>query len=131
MNKKKKTPAKPRARKVQRRNTGPKPEHQRRLLHSTYFRLKDRSQTSCAAYIAACIRFLSISKGITGFWVGQLGEDFRRPVNDLTFDVAMHIEFENFAAWLAYNDDPNHHQFVQAVGSLAASRRVFDIYLEK
>ena len=44
-------------------------EHQRRLMHSTYFRLKDRSQTSCEVYIAACTRYLSISKGIVGFWV--------------------------------------------------------------
>ena len=106
------------------------PEHERRLMHSTYFRLKDRSQTSCENYIAACTRYLSISKGIVGFWVGQLGEDFRRPVNDLNFDVAMHIEFENFAAWAAHNEDPNHMQFVQAVGSLAESRRVFDTYEE-
>ena len=111
--------------------TAKTPAHQRPLMHSTYFRLKDRSQTSCETYVAACTRYLSISKGIIGFWVGQLGEDFRRPVNDLNFDVAMHIAFENFAAWAAYNDDPNHKQFVQAVGSLAESRRVFDIYLEE
>lgn len=108
-----------------------KPEHERRLMHSTYFRLKDRSQTSCEAFIAACMRYLSISKGIVGFWVGQLGEDFRRSVNDLNFDVAMHIEFENFAAWEAYNEDPSHMEFVQAVGNQAESRRVFDTYLEE
>ena len=107
------------------------PERPRRLMHSTYFRLIDRSQTSCEAYIAACTRYLSTSKGIAGFWVGQLGEDFRRPVNDLGFDVAMHIELESYEAWLAYNDDPDHERFVQAVGDLAESRRVFDFYLEE
>jgi hypothetical protein len=108
-----------------------KDNHKSKLLHSTYFRLRDRSQTSCEKYVAACTKYLSIRKGIAGFWVATLAEDFNRTVNDLNYDVAMHIEFENFAAWDAYSNDPDHAEFVTQVGSAAESRRVFDSYLEE
>lgn len=110
---------------------GSKPNHNKKIMHSTYFRLRDRSQTSCEVFIAAIVKYLTIRRGISGFWVGTLAEDLRRPVNDLNYDVAMHIEFENFKAWDAYSNDPDHAEFVREVGSAASGRRVFDSYLEE
>jgi hypothetical protein len=104
--------------------------HKKRLMHSTYFSLRDRTPSSCEAFADACTKYLSIRRGITGFWVGTLSDDLRRKVNDLNYDVAMHIEFENFAAWDAYSNDPDHMEFVKVVGNASSSRRVFDSYLD-
>ncbi len=102
------------------------------MMHSTYFKLKEGSTR--ASYIDACHEYLSTSKGMMSFWVGELADDLkRRDVSDLDFDVAMHQVFQNKQMFDLYNgQDPRHDQFVSEVNRWAAgtTRRVLDSYLD-
>lgn len=105
-------------------------QHRRHMAHSTYFVLKDpHDHASRKKFIDACIRYLSGYVGQLSFSVGNRALDQTRDVNDLKFDVAMDMVFENEAAYDAYSNDPRHEKFVAEVGDLATSRRVFDSYL--
>ena len=105
-------------------------QHRRHMAHSTYFVLKHpHDHASRKKFIGACIRYLSGYVGQLSFGVGNRALDQTRDVNDLKFDVAMDMVFENEAAYDAYSNDPRHEKFVAEVGDLATSRRVFDSYL--
>lgn len=109
-------------------NTNPPPA----IFHSTYFKLKDGS--SRESYMGACQEYLSTSKGMLSFWVGQRDAGAQRPVNDQAFDVAMHQVFLNKDAFDHYNgQDPKHEQFVAEVDrwAVGTTRRVLDSYLDQ
>lgn len=103
------------------------------IMHSTYFKLKDGSSADTReSYMGACREYLSTSKGMTSFWVGERAEEMQRPVNDRDFDVAMHQVFQNKQAFQRYNgEDPGHEQFVMEVDRWApgTTRRVLDSVL--
>lgn len=105
------------------------------IMHSTYFKLKDGgSQDTRESYMSACRDYLSTSKGMMSFWVGQRAAGAERPVNDQNFDIAMHQVFLNTAAFEKYNgQDPKHDQFVAEVDrwAVGTTRRVFDSYLDQ
>lgn len=109
-------------------NTNPPPA----IFHSTYFKTKDDSARDI--YLDACREYLSTSKGMLSFWVGQRDAGGNRPVNDRAFDVAMHQVFLNKDAFDHYNaKDPRHDQFVEVVEREApgTTRRVLDSYLNQ
>jgi hypothetical protein len=62
---------------------------------------------------------------------GVLAEDLKRPVNDLNFDVALHIVFNDKASQDKYQDAPRHLEFIDKNKSLWKSVRVFDSYVSK
>jgi len=103
------------------------------IMHSTYFKLKNgSSQDTRESYMGACREYLSASKGMMSFWVGERAVGAERPVNDRNFDIAMHQVFLNKDAFERYNgQDPRHDQFVAEVDRWAAgtTRRVLDSYL--
>jgi len=102
------------------------------ISHSTYFKLKDGSQDIRESYLNACREYLSTSKGMMSFSVGQRAAGAQRPVNDQNFDIAMHQVFLDKDAFDQYNgQDPRHEQFVVEVERVApgTTRRVFDSYL--
>lgn len=105
------------------------------IMHSTYFKLKDgSSQDTRESYMGACREYLSASKGMMSFWVGQRAAGAERPVNDRAFDVAMHQVFLNKDAFEHYNgQDPKHDQFVAEVDrwAVGTTRRVLDSYLNQ
>jgi quinol monooxygenase YgiN len=47
-------------------------------------------------------------------------------VNDLDYDVALHIVFKNKAAHDKYQDAPRHQKFIDENKALWAKVRVFD-----
>jgi Stress responsive A/B Barrel Domain len=101
------------------------------LCHDVYFTLKERTPAGTAALIAACKKYLTVQPGIVFFCVGKLDPELNREVNDLDFDVALHIVFENRSAHDAYQVDPTHNVFIAENKATWAKVRVFDALVER
>lgn len=99
------------------------------LAHMVYFKLKDSSKESREKLVAACKKYLSGHNGTVYFAAGVLAEDLKREVNDLDWDVSLHLVFANKAAHDSYQDAPKHLQFIEENRETWAKVRVFDSYL--
>jgi len=96
------------------------------LAHNVYFTLTDNSAAARDRLLAACKKNLSRHPGTVFFAVGVRATELSRPVNDLDFDVGLHIIFQNQAAHDAYQVAPLHEQFVEENKSNWRKVRVFD-----
>jgi hypothetical protein len=96
------------------------------LAHNVYFSLHDRSAPACERLVQACRALLVGHPGIVFFACGTLAGHLRREVNDLDFDVALHIVFADSAAHDAYQAAPTHLQFIAENKDSWKRVRVFD-----
>ena len=96
------------------------------IAHIVYFTLNDNSQTAKGALVTACRKHLTKHPGEVFFRAGTRGAEFKRAVNDLDFDVALHIVFENTAAYDRYESAPRHKQFIEENKANWKKVRVFD-----
>ncbi len=96
------------------------------LTHAVYFDLKQDDAASVQALIDGCYEYLAPHDGIVHFSAGARHTDYKRDVNDLGFDVALTIVFENTAAQDAYQVTEPHLQFIEEFNENWASVRVFD-----
>jgi len=96
------------------------------LTHAVFFELNDDSDAAIEALVEACYEFLAPHDGIVHFSAGARHTDYQREVNDLDFDVALTIVFENTAAQDAYQVTEPHLQFIDEFNQNWASVRVFD-----
>lgn len=96
------------------------------LSHDVYFTLHDASPAAKAQLVEACRNYLSGHPGTVFFAVGVLADQLRRDVNDLGFDVALHIVFDSIASHDAYQTAPRHDQFIAAQKANWKLVRVFD-----
>ncbi|MEL6415143.1 MAG: Dabb family protein [Pseudomonadota bacterium] len=96
------------------------------LTHAVYFDLKQDDAVSVQALIDGCYEYLAPHDGIVYFSAGARHTDYQRDVNDLDFDVALTIVFENTAAQDAYQVTEPHLQFIEEFNENWASVRVFD-----
>ena len=78
------------------------------------------------ALIDGCYEYLAPHEGIVYFSAGPRHVDYVRDVNDLNFDVALTIVFENTAAQDAYQVTEPHFQFIDEFSENWANVRVFD-----
>jgi hypothetical protein len=101
------------------------------LSHDVYFQLKDSSAEAKNKLVAACKKYLSGHEGEVFFAAGVLAEDLKRDVNDLQFDVALHIVFKDLAAHDKYQDHKRHDQFINENKDNWKKVRVFDSYVER
>jgi hypothetical protein len=101
------------------------------LAHNVYFALTDNSTAARTRLIEACKKYLSKHPGTVFFAVGPRATELSRPVNDLEFDVGLHIIFQNQAAHDAYQVAPLHEQFVEENKSNWKKVRVFDSLVER
>jgi hypothetical protein len=101
------------------------------LSHDVYFSLDDRSAVARARLVAACKKHLSGPPGEVFFACGPLCEELRRDVNDLDFDVALHIVFDSQASHDAYQDAPRHEAFIAENKASWKKVRVFDSVVER
>ena len=99
------------------------------LAHMVYFKLKDNSGAARAKLVAACKLLLTGHEGTVSFATGTLAGDMKREVNDLNFDVSLHLVFVNRAAHDKYQDHPRHLKFVEENKENWEKVRVFDSYL--
>ena len=96
------------------------------LTHAVYFDLKQDDAASVQALVDGCYEYLAPHDGIVYFSAGARHADYQRDVNDLDFDVALTIVFENTAAQDAYQVTEPHLQFIEEFNENWASVRVFD-----
>ncbi|MEO1188202.1 MAG: Dabb family protein [Pseudomonadota bacterium] len=96
------------------------------LTHAVFFDLKNDDPASIQALIDGCYEYLAPHDGIVYFSAGARHLDYQREVNDLGFDVALTIVFENTAAQDAYQVTEPHLQFIETFNENWASVRVFD-----
>ncbi|WP_337175357.1 Dabb family protein [Paludisphaera sp.] len=96
------------------------------LAHSVFFSLNDPSEASIEALLASCRELLDGHPGVLFFGVGTLNRELTRPVNDLAFDVALHLVFDSKASHDAYQVAPRHVRFVEENKSTWKQVRIFD-----
>lgn len=81
--------------------------------------------------VEACHKYLKGHPGVVFYSAGVLAEDLKRSVNDLNFDVALHLVFNDKASQDKYQDAPRHLEFIEKNKSLWKSVRVFDSYVSQ
>ena len=98
----------------------------RLLAHNVFFSLHDRSEAARGRLIQACRTHLAPHAGVVFFACGELAADLRREVNDLDFDVGLHVVFADRAAHDAYQTTPAHLRFIAENKDNWKRVRVFD-----
>jgi hypothetical protein len=100
------------------------------LGHMVYFTLKDRSSEAIDKMVAACKKYLTGHPGTVFVAAGKLVPDLTRPVNQLDFDVALHVVFDTREAHDAYQKAERHQQFIDENQPNWERVRVFDAYVD-
>jgi hypothetical protein len=101
------------------------------LAHNVFFTLHDASESAQSRLVQACRKYLANHPGTVFFGCGGLAQELRREVNDLDFDVALHLVFESQAAHDAYQVAPLHEQFIEENRANWKKVRVFDSLVER
>jgi len=96
------------------------------IVHDVYFSLKDKSAASTQKMVDACKKYLKPQAGVTFFAVGVLAAELNRPVNDLDWDIGLHVVFKDKASHDKYQDDAEHKKFIDENKENWAKVRVFD-----
>jgi hypothetical protein len=96
------------------------------LMHNVFFTLKDKSPAAVKQLVDACKKYLTIQPGIVTFAAGARDPGLTREVNDLGWDVGLHVLFKDRASHDAYQDDPTHDKFIEEMKGNWAKVRVFD-----
>ena len=100
--------------------------HQARLAHDVYFKLKVTSPEARQHLVAECHAKLADIDGVVFLAAGTRDAELTREVNDLDYDVSLHVFFRDRAAHDAYQDAPAHLQFIEANKANWQQVRVFD-----
>jgi Stress responsive A/B Barrel Domain len=100
------------------------------LGHMVFFTLKDRTPAAAAKLVAACDKYLSGHEGALYYSAGTRVDDLKREVNDLDFDVALHVVFDSRSAHDSYQEAPRHLKFIEENKADWAKVRVFDSYIQ-
>jgi len=100
-----------------------------RLAHNVFFKLKDNAPAQVDALVAACHKYLNVQPGIVFFAAGRLCTELKREVNDLDWDVGLHLVFDSQASHDSYQDDPTHNKFIDEMKPNWAGVRVFDSFV--
>ena len=100
------------------------------LAHDVYFSLTDNSPGAKATLVAACKKYLADHPGTVWFAAGTLAPELTREVNDLDFDVALHVVFKDMASHDQYQKAKEHLQFIAENKANWKQVRVFDSRLD-
>ncbi len=101
------------------------------LSHDVFFSLKDNSPTAKKKLVEACKKYLSGHEGEVFFAAGARAESLKREVNDVNFDVALHIVFKDKAAHDKYAVAKRHLQFIDENKDNWKKVRVFDSFVQR
>ena len=101
------------------------------LSHDVYFSLKDNSADAKKKLVSACKKYLSGHEGEVFFAAGTLAESLKREVNDLGFDVALHIVFKDMESQEKYQVAKRHVQFIGEGKDNWKKVRVFDSLVQR
>ena len=94
--------------------------------HNVFFTLKDKSSSAVDRFIADSQTYLAVLPGIISFQCGIRERKLNREVNDLDFDVSLHVLFENKEMHDSYQKASSHDDFVSRNSDNWAKVRVFD-----
>jgi hypothetical protein len=100
------------------------------IVHDVYFSLKDASPEAKKKLVDGCKKYLTAHPGTVFFTAGVLATELKRPVNDVDFDVALHIVFTNKAAHDKYAVAERHLKFIEENKENWKKVRVFDSAVE-
>jgi type II secretion system protein G len=100
------------------------------LAHDVYFSLNDNSPAAKERLIASCKKYLTGHPGTVRFAVGPIADDVKRDVDDLEFNVALHLVFKNKAAYDQYVTSERHLKCIAENKENTKKVRVFDSYVE-
>jgi len=100
------------------------------IAHTVFFTLHDRSEAARVKLVKACRLYLTGHPGLVFFACGTIEPAYNRPVNDLEFDVSLHMIFADRPAHDAYQVAPRHQQFIDENKADWARVRVFDSEVE-
>lgn len=100
-----------------------------RLAHNVYFKLKEPTEANVQALVDSCKKYLNVQPGIVFFAAGSLVKELNREVNDLDWDVALHLVFDSKASHDDYQTDATHKKFIDENKPTWAKVRVFDSYV--
>lgn len=95
-----------------------------------YFELADSHDETVKRFSHLCVKYLSGYKGQTHFSIGQRALQETRPVNATNYDIAVHMIFENYAAYEVYKSHKRHQQFITEVAGMSTGRIVYDSFLD-
>jgi hypothetical protein len=98
----------------------------RLLAHNVFFTLHDPSEAARRRLIEACRKHLAPHAGVVFFACGEREPGLARHVNDLDFDVGLHVVFADRAAHDAYQTTPAHLRFIDENKANWKRVRVFD-----
>lgn len=101
------------------------------LSHDVYFSLKDNSPAAKQKLVDACKKYLTGHDGEVFFAAGTLAEELKREVNDVNFDVALHIVFKDMESHDKYQTAKRHDQFIAENKDNWKKVRVFDSLVQK
>jgi hypothetical protein len=96
------------------------------LIHNVYFTLKDSSQAAIDGLVADCYLYLTDHPGVVFFSAGVLAKELDRPVNDLDFQVGLHVVFETLEDQNQYQQHEKHIEFLEKNKDNWEKVRVFD-----
>jgi hypothetical protein len=96
------------------------------LAHNVFFALHENSPAACQRLLDACRKYLAPHPGVVYFACGTRESNLRREVNDLEFDVGLHVVFTDRAVHDSYQDSEAHHQFIVENKPNWRKVRVFD-----
>lgn len=99
------------------------------LAHNVFFTLKDKSPEARQKLVDAAQKHLTNHPGTAFFACGTVA-DLDRPVNDVDFDVALHVIFETRADHDTYQTAPRHLKFIEENRENWEKVRVFDSDVE-
>jgi hypothetical protein len=100
------------------------------VIHDVYFTLNDNSPEVKNKLVADCKKYLTDHPGEMYFAAGVRAADFTREVNDLEFDVSLHVVFKDKAAHDQYAKAERHLKFIAENQANWKKVRVFDSYAE-
>ena len=66
-----------------------------RVAHNVFFKLTDNAPNHVDALVSACHQYLNVQPGIVFFAAGKLCAELKRAVNDLNWDVGLHLDRMN------------------------------------
>jgi hypothetical protein len=98
--------------------------------HMVYFTLNDNSPAKVQALVSACDKYLSKHQGEVYYSAGTLAKELKRDVNDVDWDVALHLVFKSKADHDKYQDAPRHTQFIEENKANWKKVRVFDSLIQ-
>jgi hypothetical protein len=100
-------------------------------LHDVYFTLNDAAPAQCDRLVRDCHEYLKGHDGVVSLSAGIRAAGCERDVNDLQFEVSLHMVFADRKAHDAYQTAPRHMEFVARNKANWKKVRVFDTTLEK